>query len=178
MYLLTLVSPMSMPSLSNSPWMRGAPQVGFSRHILWIRSRTSRGIFGLPGWPRRTFQLQKRRKLLRCQAITVSGRTITSTERQSLQMRDSQTHKSRSPAVSARAQDRRESGEQCREKNEHRERAVARRQLKRSPVITEMVAGPPHSAYRGWVQTATRCWSTNGSGGERMWKRQDSDPVT
>src|SRR5262249_13860848 len=25
-YLPTLVSPMSMPSLSNSPWMRGAPQ--------------------------------------------------------------------------------------------------------------------------------------------------------
>ena len=30
MYLLTLLSPMSMPSLSDSPWMRGAPQVGFS----------------------------------------------------------------------------------------------------------------------------------------------------
>src|SRR3984893_16125568 len=51
MYLLTLVSPISMPSLSNSPWMRGAPQVGFSRHILRIRSRTSRGSVGLPGWP-------------------------------------------------------------------------------------------------------------------------------
>src|SRR5712691_11920178 len=73
MYLLTLVSPMSMPSLSNSPWMRGAPQVGFSRHILRIRSRTSRGSVGLPGWPRRILHAQKRRKLLRCQAMTVSG---------------------------------------------------------------------------------------------------------
>src|SRR5262249_25403704 len=26
MYLPTLVSPMSIPNLSNSPWMRGAPQ--------------------------------------------------------------------------------------------------------------------------------------------------------
>src|SRR5216683_2034061 len=42
MYLLTLLSPMSMPSLSSSPWMRGAPQPGFSRHILRIRSRISR----------------------------------------------------------------------------------------------------------------------------------------
>jgi hypothetical protein len=29
MDLLTLVSPMSMPSLRSSPWMRGAPQSGF-----------------------------------------------------------------------------------------------------------------------------------------------------
>src|SRR5215472_7627136 len=53
MYLLTVLSAMLMPSLSNSPWMRGAPQVGFSRHIQRIRSRTSRGSAGLPGWPRR-----------------------------------------------------------------------------------------------------------------------------
>jgi hypothetical protein len=46
MYLLTLLSPTLMPSLSNSPWMRGAPQVGFSRHILRIRSRTSWGKRG------------------------------------------------------------------------------------------------------------------------------------
>ena len=30
-YLATLVSPISMPSLSNSPWIRGAPHNGFSR---------------------------------------------------------------------------------------------------------------------------------------------------
>ena len=57
MYLLTLVSPMPMPSLSNSPWMRGAPHKGFSRHILRIRSRTSREITGRPGRRRRTFQV-------------------------------------------------------------------------------------------------------------------------
>jgi hypothetical protein len=36
MYLLTLLSAMWKPSLSSSPWMRGAPQRGFSRHILRI----------------------------------------------------------------------------------------------------------------------------------------------
>jgi hypothetical protein len=96
MYLLTLLSPMSMPSLSCSPWIRGAPQEEFSRHILRIRSRTSREITGRPGWPCRTFQVQKRRKPLRCQAMTVSGSTMASAERQSLQTRDSQTHNRRS----------------------------------------------------------------------------------
>src|SRR2546429_7982945 len=38
MYLLTLLSAMSMPSLSSSPWMQGAPQLGFSWPILRIRS--------------------------------------------------------------------------------------------------------------------------------------------
>src|ERR1039458_7947971 len=41
MYLLTLVSPTSMPSMSNSPWMRGAPQSGFSRLIFRISLRIS-----------------------------------------------------------------------------------------------------------------------------------------
>src|SRR5207302_9511120 len=38
MYLLTLLSAMSMPSLSSSPWMQGAPQLGFSWPIFRIRS--------------------------------------------------------------------------------------------------------------------------------------------
>src|SRR5205823_8598408 len=66
-YLLTLLSPMSMPSLSSSPWMRGAPQPGFSRHILRIRSRTSLEMTGRPGFPQRTFQVQNKRKPARCQ---------------------------------------------------------------------------------------------------------------
>src|SRR6266513_3880977 len=39
-----------------SPWMRGAFQPGFSRHILRIRSRTSLEMTGRPGFPQRTFQ--------------------------------------------------------------------------------------------------------------------------
>ena len=98
-YLLTLLSPMSMPSLSSSPWMRGAPQPEFSRHILRIRSRISREMTGRPGWPRRTFQVQNRRKPARCQAKTVSGLTMARAGRQSRQMRDSQTHNRRSAGV-------------------------------------------------------------------------------
>src|SRR5882672_7400252 len=103
MYLLTLLSPMSMPSLSSSPWMRGAPQPGFSRHILQIRSRISREMAGRPGWPRRTFQVQNRRKPARCQATTVSGLTMARAERQLRQMRERQTQKRRSPEVQFRA---------------------------------------------------------------------------
>jgi len=94
-----LLSPISMPSLSSSPWIHGAPEEEFSRHILRIRSRTSREMTGRPGWPCRTFQVQKRRKPLRCQARTVSGSTMASAERQSLQMRESQTHIRRSTRV-------------------------------------------------------------------------------
>jgi len=54
------------------------------------------GMRGRPGWPRRTFQVQNRRKPARCQAMTVSGLTMASAERQSLQMRENQTHNKRS----------------------------------------------------------------------------------
>ena len=94
---------MSMPSLSSSPWMRGAPQAGFSRHILRIRSRTSREMSGRPGWPRRTFQVQNNRNPARCQARTVSGLTMASAERQSCQRRDRQIHNRRSAEVQFQA---------------------------------------------------------------------------
>ena len=63
-----------------------------------MRSRTSRGTAGRPGLPLRIFHVQKRRNALRCQAMTVSGFTMTSDERQSAQTRESQTHRSRSAA--------------------------------------------------------------------------------
>ena len=56
--MLTLVSPMSVPISSSSPWMRGAPQSGFSGLILRIGSRVSLDTGGLSGWPRRTFHVQ------------------------------------------------------------------------------------------------------------------------
>src|SRR5204862_411759 len=80
-YLLTLLSPMSMPSLRSSPWIRGAPQPGFSRDILRIRSQTSLEMTGRPGFPQRTFQVQNKRKAARCQATTVSGLTMANAER-------------------------------------------------------------------------------------------------
>src|ERR1700675_328346 len=63
-YLLTLVSPMSIPSLSNSPWMRGAPQSGLARLMVRIKSRTSCETVGLPVSPW-TFQVQNNRKPFR-----------------------------------------------------------------------------------------------------------------
>ena len=96
MYLLTLVSPISMPSFRSSPWIRGAPQSEFSRLIVRITSRTLFGTDDRPGWPRRIFPVQNTRNALRCQATTVSGFTITSDERQSAQTPDSQTQKRRS----------------------------------------------------------------------------------
>jgi len=58
-YLLTLVSLMSKPSLSNSPWILGAPQSGFSRLMRRMSWRTSKETAGRPGRPCRHFQLQK-----------------------------------------------------------------------------------------------------------------------
>src|SRR5258708_38682910 len=50
-YLATLVCPISMPSLSNSPWIRGAPHSGLAMLISWISLRMSGGTVGRP--PRR-----------------------------------------------------------------------------------------------------------------------------
>src|SRR5262249_46453208 len=61
----------SKPSLSSSPWMRGAPHNGLSLLICWIRSRTSRSIFGRPARCR-DFQRQKFLKPARCQRRIVS----------------------------------------------------------------------------------------------------------
>src|SRR6266852_951246 len=71
----TLVCPISMPSLSNSPWIRGAPQSGLAMLISWISLRISGGTVGRP--PRRLdFQRQYALKPARCQRMIVSGLTI------------------------------------------------------------------------------------------------------
>src|SRR2546422_1812950 len=73
--------------------------VGFARLIRRIRSRTSFGTDGRPGWPSRTFHVQKRRKPFRCQAITVSGLTTMSAERQLDHTPHSHAQRSRSRGV-------------------------------------------------------------------------------
>ena len=77
MYLDTAASETSKPSILSSPWIRGAPHNGFSRDIRRISPRNSLDTGGRPGFPRRDFRVQKRRKPFRCQPITVSGLTIT-----------------------------------------------------------------------------------------------------
>ena len=66
------------PSLSNSPWIRGAPQVGFSAAIRKISSRTSLLTVLRP----RTalaleIHFQYKRKPARCHSTTVRGVTRT-----------------------------------------------------------------------------------------------------
>jgi len=80
--------------------MRGAPQSGFSRLSRRIRSWTFFGTAGRPGWPRPTFQVHNRRKLLRCQAMTVFGLTMIRADRQPLHTELSHTHRSRSAGAS------------------------------------------------------------------------------
>src|SRR5260370_23935761 len=71
MYLLTLVSPISMPSFRSSPWMRGAPQIGFSRLILRISLRISFDTGGAPALAAATFPRPKQRKPLPAPAADV-----------------------------------------------------------------------------------------------------------
>jgi hypothetical protein len=44
----TVRSEISNPSFNSSPWMRGAPQVGFSLAMVWMALRRSRAVIGLP----------------------------------------------------------------------------------------------------------------------------------
>ena len=49
MYLATLVWPTSIPILSSSPWIRGAPHNGFAMFISRINWRSSSDTAGRPG---------------------------------------------------------------------------------------------------------------------------------
>jgi hypothetical protein len=52
MYFDTVDCATLMPSFKSSPWIRSAPQNGFTRLISRIGLRTSASIFGRPGVPR------------------------------------------------------------------------------------------------------------------------------
>ncbi len=79
-YLATLVCPTSIPTLSSSPWIRGAPHNGLAILICRISSRISDGTAGRPT-RRLDFQRQNKRKPARCHLTTVSGRTMASASR-------------------------------------------------------------------------------------------------
>src|ERR1700694_1901857 len=71
-----VLSERSKPSMRSSPWIRGAPQVGFSATIWKINSRTCFGVRLLPTCVRTLeISLQYIRKPVRCQRTTVSGVT-------------------------------------------------------------------------------------------------------
>ena len=93
-YFATVAWETSIPSLSSSPWIRGAPHSGFARLIFRISSRASETIGGRPGSRSLLFHLQYQRNPWRCQEITVSGLTIISAVRHCDQKRESQTQNS------------------------------------------------------------------------------------
>jgi hypothetical protein len=72
----------------------------FSRLMVRINWRTSLATAGRPGFPRRTFQAQNRRKPYRCQPMTVEALMIKTLDCQSFQTALSQAHKNRSAGVS------------------------------------------------------------------------------
>src|SRR5215471_6510379 len=61
MYLATEASEILMSNFISSLWIRGAPQIGFSRLMVRIKSRICSGTRGRPAFPCRTFQLQYQR---------------------------------------------------------------------------------------------------------------------
>src|SRR5260370_38284230 len=64
----------SKPNIKNSPWIRGAPQVGFSATIRNISSRISFEILSLPAdLPIFERSRQYQRNPARCNRITLSG---------------------------------------------------------------------------------------------------------
>src|SRR6266446_2055209 len=80
MYLAMLDCATSNPSLSSSPWIRGAPQSGFSTLIRRTNTRSSVSICGRP--PRgRDVQRQYPLKPTLCQRTSVSGWMIVRTFR-------------------------------------------------------------------------------------------------
>jgi hypothetical protein len=75
--LATLVWLISMPGLSNSPWIRGAPHSGLAMLISRISRRSSAGTVGRPERGR-DFGRQYDLNPARCQQTTVSGPTSVS----------------------------------------------------------------------------------------------------
>src|ERR1035441_8150139 len=75
----TVLSERSKPSIFNSPWMRGAPQVLFSVTLRKMSSRSSLLTHLLPTQVRcREIHFQYRLNPARCQRTTVSGCTTMS----------------------------------------------------------------------------------------------------
>src|SRR5258708_13612 len=99
MYFATLDCETSKPSLSNSPWMRGAPNGGFWALTGRISARSPPPILGRPQRERDSHR-QYRRKPARCQRTRVSGRTIVMALRTDGNHRYSVTKNKRSPFVS------------------------------------------------------------------------------
>src|SRR5215510_9650038 len=101
MYLATLVCPTSMPSLSSSRWIRGAPpeRVG-NAHVTDQLTYLKR--HGRPSAARPRLPAPVRSESMRCQRITVSGLIIASAARTSGNSRQRPTKITRSVLLKGR----------------------------------------------------------------------------
>ena len=97
MYFDTVASDTRMPSLSSSPWIRGAPH----RLTVAMRLMRERISGSMPGRPplSRLRQAQYRRNPARCHLMTVAGLTMISASFQRAQVRESSTQRPRSTLV-------------------------------------------------------------------------------
>ena len=117
------------PSMSSSPWMRGAPQVGFSATIRKINSRISLQVCLRPsGFLTLEISLQSKRKPTRCHRTTVSGVTMMRDSFHPDQNRRTATQKILSKRRSLRRGCRRFSTASC-----WRKARFSRRRLRRAP---------------------------------------------
>jgi hypothetical protein len=84
-----------MPSLPNSPWIRGAPRRGLAAAISRTSERMAASVLGRPGRVRLERWTQRRRRW-RCHWSTVSGCTISNAVRHSRHALVSRIQNSRS----------------------------------------------------------------------------------
>ena len=92
----TVRSDISRPSISNSPWILGAPHDVFASAIWNMSARTSGSTAGLPHLSDRDFRRQYSLKALLCQRTIVSGWTIITVLRHPDQTHDKITQNIRS----------------------------------------------------------------------------------
>jgi hypothetical protein len=92
----TVRSATSMPSLSSSPWILGAPQRGFAAAMRVTRVLISALTGGRPPVGRPERRVQYARKRRRCHRRTVVGDTMTSACLHPVQTLASPTQKRRS----------------------------------------------------------------------------------
>jgi hypothetical protein len=91
----TVRSAMLIPSLTSSPWIRGAPHSGFAAAIRLTRAAISALTGGRPPVDRPERWVQCSRKRRRCHRRTVPGVTITRDPRHPVQTLPSPTQKDR-----------------------------------------------------------------------------------
>ena len=94
-----------MPSLHNSPWIRGAPHSGFAAAIVSTSVRMVASVLGRPGRVRVERRVHRRRSHWRCHRTTVSGCTKIKAVRHSRHALASRIQKRRSRWAELRALD-------------------------------------------------------------------------